>query len=117
MRGARRSVESTGVPSEREGLDTFPPALPRAQSWGVSRWGTSRDPGRSFDVSREGMAPRRMSASMREVESDVQRRDVSLGVRVPEEGMGDSQEDAQTQDSRISGSGGMDPSTLSTAAT
>ena len=78
MRGARRSVESTGVPSEREGMDTFPPALPRAQSWGVSRWGTSRDPGRSFDVSREGMAPRRMSASMREVEFDVQRRDISL---------------------------------------
>ena len=62
MRGTRRSVESTGVPSEREGMDTFPPTLPRAQSWGVSRWRTSRDPGRSFDASREGMAPRRIGS-------------------------------------------------------
>ena len=117
MWGTRRSVESTGVPSEREGMDTFPPTLPRAQSWGVSRWRTSRDPRRSFDASREGMDLRRMSASMREPEMDVQRRDMSLDVAMFGEGMGDSQEDAQTQDSRISGSGGIDPSTLSTAAT
>ena len=75
MRGTRRSVESTGVPSEREGMDTFPSTLPRAQSCRVGRWGTSRDFGRSFDVSREGMDLRRMSADARELEMNVQRRD------------------------------------------
>ncbi|XP_043815796.1 uncharacterized protein LOC122724567 [Manihot esculenta] len=101
MRGARRSADSTRVPSEREGMDTFPPVLPRAQSCGVCRWGTSRDPGRLFDESREGM---------------VQRRDVGLQVNMDEESMGGSKDDAQTKDSKISSSGEVDPSILSTAA-
>lgn len=110
-------MESTGVPSEREGMGTFPPSLPRAQSCRVSRWETSRELGKSFDVSREGMDLRRMSADASEVETDVQRRDGGLDVSMFEESMGEPQEGAQTQDSRISGLGGIDPSTLSTAAT
>ena len=52
MRGTHRSARLTGVLPESEGMDARPPALPRAMSSRSSREGTSRDPRRSFDVSR-----------------------------------------------------------------
>ena len=93
MQGASRSVESD--PSEWEGTETFPPVLPGVQSGIVGSGETSRDPGRSVDVSREGM---------------VQRRDIGVQVNMDEDCMGES------KDSESSSSREVDPSMLSTAA-
>jgi len=91
MRGTRRSVRLTGVPLENEGMDARLPALPRAMSCRSSREGTSRDPRRSFDVSRRGTVQGEMSSDVRGLEEDEQRRDGSLGMSMSEEGVGESQ--------------------------
>ena len=95
MRGTRRSARLTGVPPENEGMDARPPALPRAMSCRSSREGTSRDPRRSFDVSRRETVQGGMSADVRGSEEDEQRRDGSLGMSMSEESIGESQGGAQ----------------------
>ncbi|KAG8649372.1 hypothetical protein MANES_08G086133v8 [Manihot esculenta] len=95
MRGSRRSARLTGAPPENEGMDARPLALPRTMSCRSSREGTSRDPRRSFDVSRRGTVQGGMSAGVRGLEEDEQRRDGSLGMSMSEEGMEESQGGAQ----------------------
>ncbi|XP_021605409.2 uncharacterized protein LOC110609884 [Manihot esculenta] len=115
MQGASRSVESD--PSEWEGTDTFSPVLPREQSGRVGSEEPSKNPERALEVSKAGMERRRMSGDiMREERMNVQRKDVGLQVNMDEESMGKSEEDAQTKDSKISSSGEVEPSILSTAA-
>ncbi|XP_043804444.1 ice-structuring glycoprotein-like [Manihot esculenta] len=87
----------------------------RVKMSGASRSVESDPSEGSFEKSREGMDLRRMSGVRREVEValEVQRRDVGLQVNMDKE----FSEDAQTKESKISGSGENDPSTWSTAAT
>ncbi|XP_021626965.1 uncharacterized protein LOC110625634 [Manihot esculenta] len=99
MQGASQLVESD--PSEWEGTDTFPLVLPEVQSGRAGSEEIARDPGRSVEVSREGI---------------VQRRDIGVQVNMDEESMGESEDDAQTKESKISSSGEGDPSIRSTAA-
>ena len=91
MRGTRRSARLTGVPPQDEGTDARPPALPRAMSCRSSRERTSRDPRRSFDVSRRGTVQGGLSEDVGDDMDVDQRRDGSLGVSMSEEGMGESQ--------------------------
>ncbi|XP_021603877.2 cilia- and flagella-associated protein 251-like [Manihot esculenta] len=115
MQGASQFVESD--PSEWEGMDTFSPVLPRVQSGGVGSKESSRNPEMSREGNKEGMEQGRMSGdSMREERMDVQRRDVGVQVNMDEERMGNSEDDAQTKESKISSSGEVEPSILSTAA-
>ena len=94
MRGTRRSARLTRVPPEDEGTSARPPALPRAMSSRSNRDRAVGDPRRSLDLGRNrsvrGTVQGGRSVDVGE-EMDVdQRRDGSLGVSMPEEGMGES---------------------------
>ncbi|XP_043811065.1 histone-lysine N-methyltransferase 2D-like [Manihot esculenta] len=65
----------------------------------------------SFDESREGMDLGRVSGDRKEMEVDVQKRDIGVQVKLDER----SSETAQTKESKMSGIGENDPSTSSTA--
>ncbi|XP_043817362.1 uncharacterized protein LOC122725016 [Manihot esculenta] len=115
MQGASQFVESD--PSEWEGTDTFSPVLPGVQSRGVGSKESSRNPERSLEINKEGKEQERVSGGgMREVRMDVPKRDVGVQVNMEEESMGKSEDDAQTKESKISSSGEVEPSILSTAA-
>ena len=91
MRGTRRSARLTGVPPQDEGADARPSALPRAMSSRSNRDRVARDPRRSLDLGRSRSVRGTVQGGMSEDMEVDQRRDGSLGVSMPEEGMGESE--------------------------
>lgn len=91
MHGSYRSVRLTGVSPENKGMNALSP-ITSTRAW-VSRSNReeeSRDPRKSFDISRRRTNPGKMFGDDKKSMGDEQRRDKSLGMDSKREGLGES---------------------------